>query len=51
MQDIVNSCADLLENVESLEQNGDIYNYKIPSKYITKLDDLYANLDMLAEED
>jgi hypothetical protein len=50
MQDIVNSCADLLENVESLEQNGDIYNYKISSKYITKLDELYANLDMLAEE-
>jgi hypothetical protein len=50
MSDIVNSCADLLENIESLEQQGDIYNYKIPSKFITKLDDLYSQLDMIAEE-
>jgi hypothetical protein len=42
--EIINTMITLLEEAESLEPTGDIYNYKINAKIINKLDELYEKL-------
>lgn len=42
---IANKTAELLEEAQSCENEGDIYSYKISSRIVNELDNLFAQLE------